>query len=174
MALLLLGYFLVQGWRYQQASSDISSRTLQLLKVDNSIKLIVLAGEAASAEPERALEEGQRSVEELRPLFSARSAENLMQVVADTAVEADVELTAITPKSTETKVLGDLQFEAQPIAISLQGETADLFRFLNLLQDNVPVAAVSAITIGSLSEFPLAQVQLFFYLSPGPIEVDES
>ena len=174
LAVVLLGYFLVQGWRYWQASSDVSSLDRKILNLENSTRLMILQGLAATEELESQTLDGQRSVEELEGLFSHRSAETLMTIVAATALEAPVELTAINPGPPQTLVLGELQYRAQPIAISVGGPIDDLFRFLSLLHDNVPVVSVSGLTIGGLGGAPQAQMQLLFHLSPAPIEVEEA
>ena len=134
---------------------------------------MILAGLAAAEELEEQPAQEQRTIEELDSLFSHRSTENLMTTVAATAVEASVELTAINPGPSQIKVLGVLQYQVQPISISLGGATTDLFRFLTLLQENIPVISVSDLTISGLSGTPLAQMQLLFYLSPTPIETEE-
>ena len=170
LAVVLLGYFLVQGWQYWQASGDVSSLNQEILNLKNST---ILAGRAASEELEEPPAEGQRTIEELNSLFSQRSAEVLMTAVADTAEEAAVELTAINPGQSQIEVLGELQFHVQSIAISVAGATPDLFRFLTLLHENVPVVSVSDLTIGGLSGSPVSEMQLLFYLSPAPFEVDE-
>ena len=195
LAVVLLGYFLAQGWRYWQASGDVTSLNREILNSENNTRIMVLAGLAASEELEEQPTAGQRTIEELQRLFSHRSAEDLMTIVAATAVEAAVELTAINPGDLQFKVLGELQYQVQPIVVSVAGTqgstlngrtppetllpsaanifTADLFRFLTLLHENVPVVSVSGLTISGLGGSPLAQMQLLFYLSPTPIEVEE-
>ena len=97
-----------------------------------------------------------------------------MTVVAATAVETSVELTAINPSPSQIEVLGESQFHVQSILISVGGATTDLFRFLTSLYENIPVVSVSDLTISSLTGDPIAQMQLSFYLSPAPIEEEES
>ena len=150
LAVVLLGYFLVQGWRYWQASGNVSSLNREILKLENSTRLMVLQGEQAEAEIESQPLEGQLTVEELESLFSHRSAEYLMTIVAATALEAPVELTTINPAPPQIEVLGELQYRAQPIAIAVGGTTDELFRFLSLLHENIPVVSVTDLTIGGL------------------------
>ena len=170
IAVVLLGYFLVQGWRYWQASSDVSSLNSQIRKLDGNIKLLGEAGELAAAGAGTNSSNGQRSGEELRTLFSPRSAETLMARVAETALKAGVDLTAMTPGAQSPTVLGELQYEVQALSISLQGATTDLFRFLSLLQKKVPVVTASQFSISGVNVFTTAQIQLLFYFSPEPIE----
>ena len=132
LSVVLLGYFLVQGWRYWQASGDISSLDREILYLENSMRLMILAGIAAA-----------------------------------------VELTAINPSPPEIKVLGELQYHVRPIAISVGGSTANIFWFLTLLYENIPVVLVSDLTISALGASPLVQMQIRFYLSPSPIEAAE-
>ncbi|MCH6552303.1 MAG: hypothetical protein IH804_09875 [Planctomycetes bacterium] len=97
ISVVLLGYFLVQGWRYWQASGDVSSLKSQIKKLDDNTKLLVEAGELAAAEADTNSSNGQRPVEELRSLFSPQSTENLMVIVAKTASKAGVDLTGMNP-----------------------------------------------------------------------------
>ena len=173
LAVVLLGYLLVQGWRYWQASGDVSSLSQEILKFETSTKLMVLQGEQSEAELESQPLEGQRTVDELESIFSHRSAESLMTIVAATALEAPVELTTINPGPPQIKVIGELQYRTQPISISVGGTTDELFRFLSLIHENVPVVSVSDLSIGGLGGSPQAQMLLLFYLSPEPIEVEE-
>ena len=39
LAVALMGYFLVQGWRYWQASGDVSSLDREILNLENGTRL---------------------------------------------------------------------------------------------------------------------------------------
>ena len=173
LAVVLLGYYLVQGWRYWQASGDVSSLTQEISKIQGSINRFARAADKASADTDEQVLEQQRTEEELRSLFSEQSVENLMTIVADTAVKAAVNLTSMTPDATQSEIFGELQYQVQPLSIAVEGDTADLYRFLSLLHGNVPVVSVLDIRIANLEGRPSARVQLRFYLSPGPVEATE-
>ena len=96
-----------------------------------------------------------------------------MAAVASVASAASVELTSMNPDTPRSEVLGELQYQVQTLAIAVRGETADLYSFLSLLHQQVPVVIASNISIGGFGGRPQAQLQLLFYLSPGPIEEPE-
>ncbi len=173
LAVALLGYFLFQGWRYLQASNDVSSLTREIDKIENNPIFKARTGDSASAKPNEQPPEGQRSVAKFRSLFRHQSVEDLMTIVAETASKAAVDLTSMNPDSPQTAIFGELQYQVQPLSISVEGSTADLYRFLFLLHENIPVVAASDIRIANLGTSPAAQVRLLFYLSPGPVEEPE-
>jgi len=170
LALVLLVFYLVQGWRYWQASGDISSLNRDIQKSEKTISLMSHGDESAKLDLEIQQADGQRSLEELRGLFSYRSTESIMATVASVASAASVELTSMYPAAPRTAVLGELQYQVQTLAIAVRGETADIYSFLSSLHQQVPVVTASNISIGGFSGRPQAQLQLLFYLSPGPIE----
>jgi Tfp pilus assembly protein PilN len=173
LAVVLLGYFLFQGWRYLQASAEIAPLTREIQGLDNSILLMVRAAKASEAKLREQALDGQRSEAELRDLFRRQSPEDLMAIVADTALATAVNLTSMSPEFPETQIRGELQYEVESLSVAVEGATTDLNRFLTSLHENLPVVSVSEIRIDNLDDAPATQVQLVFYLSPSTIEETE-
>lgn len=173
LAVVLLVFYLVQGGRYWQAWADRSSLSEDIQKAERNIALLSEGSESASLVLESQQVDGQRSLEELRGLFSYRSTEKLMATVASVASAASVELTSMNPDALRTEVLGELQYQVQTLAIAVRGETVDLYSFLSSLHQQIPVMTASNISIGGFGGRPQAQLQLLFYLSPVPIDEPE-
>ena len=173
LAVVLLVFYLVQGWRYWQASADSYSLSQEIQKSEEKIALMSQGSESATAELESQQVDRQRSLEELRDSFSYRSTGSLMATIASVASAASVELTSMNPDFPRTEVLGELQYQVQTLAISVRGETADLYSFLASLHQQLPVVIASDISIGGFDGRPQAQLQLLFYLSPEPIQEPE-
>ena len=93
LAVVLLVFYLVQGGRYWQAWADRSSLSEDIQKAERNIALLSEGSESASLVLESQQVNGQRSLEELRGLFSYQSTEKLMATVASVAAAASVELT---------------------------------------------------------------------------------
>ena len=173
LTVVLLVFYLVQGWRYWQASAESSSLNQEIEKSEGKIALMSQSSESATAELESQQVGRQRSLEELRDSFSYRSTGNLMATVASVASAASVELTSMNPDIPRTEVLGELQYQVQTLAISIRGETADLYSFLSSLHQQLPAVIASEVTIGGFDGRPQTQLQLLLYLSPEPIEEPE-
>ena len=173
LAMVLLVFYLVQGWRYWQASADSYSLNQEIQKSEEKIALMSQGSESATAELEGQQADRQRSPQELRDSFSYRTTGSLMATIASVASAASVELTSMNPDFPRTEVLGELQYQVQILAISVRGETADLYSFLASLHQQLPVVIASDISIGGFDGRPQAQLQLLFYLSPEPIQEPE-
>ena len=128
LAVLLLGYYLVQGWRYWQATGDSSSLEKGVEKLDKNIALIANRGESIWADLERQPLQ-KPPVAELRDRFSEQPVLDLMAVVANTADRAAVSLTSLNPQPQETRVIGRLQYQVQTLSISVEGSTTAIYDF---------------------------------------------
>ena len=53
-----------------------------------------------------------------------------------------------------------------PMALTLSGRTIDIYRFLSLLQQRLPVVSIPTVGLGGLDAVASAQVQLVFYFLP--------
>ena len=174
LAVVLLAYYVFQGWRYWQAAGDISSLNQAIQKSDRNIvrwDKIIKSGaeELESGEAKR-----QRPVEELRSLFSPKPVENLMAVVAASASKASVDVTTMNPGSPRSEVLGEWEYQVQTLSITARGATVDLYRFLSLLQSDVPVVSASEVRISGDRGDRVAQMELLFYLGPEPAPEGEA
>ena len=174
LGILLVGYYFFQGWRYWQAASEISSLDQAIQKSDSNIARWDRIIKSTAEELERGEAKRQRPVEELRGLFSPKPVENLMAIVAASASNASVDVTTMNPGSPRTEVLGEWQYQVQTLSITLRGATVDLYRFLSLLQTDIPVVSASDVRISGARGSRLAQMDLLFYLAPEPAPKGEA
>jgi len=174
LAVVLLGYYLFQGWRYWQAAGDISSREEAISKSDRNITRMAGIIQSAAKELDSGEVKRQRPVAELRSLFNPKPVENLMAIVAASASKASVDVTTMNPGSPRTEVLGEWQYQVQTLSITVRGATVDLYRFLSLLQTDVPVVSASEVRISGARGSRLAQMDLLFYLGPEPAPEGEA
>lgn len=160
-ALVLAGYYSIQGWRYWQAwdeSKAMTSETQQITrKLNNGAPRLELATN---------LETQQQKIAELHGLFDYPDVGQLMGIVSDTAWETQVDLPSIAAGDPGVETIDGLQYRTQALAITLRGDTEAVYRFLSRLYEKVPVVSVPNISIANPSAEATAQVQLVFYLSP--------
>jgi len=166
VALALLGYYLLLGTRYWQASTaaasareDIRASERRMGAAHNNVSL--LSSELNAQQPR---------VDALHGLFAVSSSDDLLGIISATATDAAVELNSISSDSPRKEMLGNLEYYVQPVGISLEGPVDNFSRFLSLLQQKIPVVSVMDVRISGVDATPAARIQLFFYLSPHAIE----
>ncbi|MEE9247649.1 MAG: hypothetical protein V3U79_03015 [Dehalococcoidia bacterium] len=162
LAIALLGYYAILGMRYMDASGEVTSLNSQIQLLSRRMGPTPPDIEPLKAELES---QGQR-LEVLRDLFAYQEADHLVGILADTAQETAVALGQVSVGSIRLEIQEEIKYRIQPMTATVQGESVDIYRFLSLLQQTVPVVSVSSINISGLEGFPSAQVQLLFYLSP--------
>ena len=168
LAVVMLAYYVFQGWRYWQAAGEVSSLEQAIQKSDSNIARMDKIVQSADKELESGEAQRQGPVEELHSLFSPQPVENLMAIVAASALKASVDVTTMNPGIPRTQVLGEWQYQVQTLSITVQGATVDLYRFLSLLQTDVPVVGASEVRISGARGSRSAQMELLFYLAPEP------
>lgn len=161
LALCLLAYYALLGFRYIEAAKSIPSLTSE---VDQ------LSSETAAVLPQRApavsVEAAQKRQEETRKIFTYPNTDGLMAVMSATAQETGVSLLSMAVGEPLTKIEGGIAYQGQPMTLLLQGKPADAYRFLAALQQRVPVVEVTNVGLSADLNPPAAQVQLLYYLAP--------
>ena len=165
-ALALLGYFVMQGVEYWQASTDAASSRQEIR--DLEIKMQAVPGEVKTVADQ--LKAQQERLDDLEALFAVSTTDELMGIISATSRESALELKSISSHSTRPEGLGNREYNVQPVSITLEGPVDNFSRFLSLLQQRVPVVAATDLRIGNLGSSPTAKMRLFFYLSPHAIE----
>jgi hypothetical protein len=164
LAVALVGYYAIQGARYWRASQDTDSLNSKIRQLSRALRSGPAAGETVA----RQLETQQLRLAELRSSFNYPSTDELVAIVFDTARATSVELASMSVGDQQPRTLGETKFQVQPVALTVQGNMPDIYRFLAMLQERVPVVALSSINLASLDLEPSAQLQLLFYLLPEP------
>lgn len=112
------------------------------------------------------LEDGNLQLEALNGLFQYPSTDELMKVVANTALEMGMTLISISSGELQIETVGPMDYQVRRVGLTLGGEPADFSNFLAQLRETVPVATAADIRLSKLDEDPTAQVTLMFFLSP--------
>lgn len=169
VALALLGYYLVLGARYWQASSATASAREEIRDLERKMRAVPGGVSLVSIE----LNAQQARVDALHGLFAISSTDELLGIISATATASAVELKSITSEAPKKELLGNLEYYVQPVGISLEGPVDNFSRFLSLLQQKVPVVSAMDVRISGLDAIPKARILLFFYLSPHVVEKAE-
>ncbi len=162
LAIALLGYYSIMGMNYLNASGEVASLNSEIQLLSRRLGPTPPDMEALKAEQESL---GQQ-LEGLRDLFGSREGDDLVAILSDTAQETAVALGQVAVGDSRPETQGEIQYRIQPMTATIEGEAVDIYRFLSLLQQKVPVASVKGIDISGLDGLASAQVQLLFYLSP--------
>ena len=188
MAIGLLGYYIFLGLQYKHASAEEASLS------DQAYRLTRLARAPLSLESGQVdqLESQTRWLAELNSWFDYPRTGSpltklaafpeptevdlksmtiadllLMDLLSTTADEAHVKLVSVTGGELEQETQGVMQFQVKPIDIVIEGYAANMYRFLNRLDQKPPLATVSNLNIEDLNFLPRAEIELrFYYLSP--------
>ncbi len=159
---VLLVYYTVLGARYWQASRDLPAVKERILELTRSTR--------GSAPDEQALlsdlEARIQRLDELRGHFGYSQPDDLVAIVSATARETPLSLLSISVGEQQSKAYGDVDYRAQPMTLSLQGDLPSIYRFMALLHHKVPVAHFTSVKLSSGEEGSSGQVQVTFYVLP--------
>lgn len=165
LAVVLLGYYGLLGVRYWQATQQVASADTAIRRTTRALRGEVPDGAALAAE----LEAQKRRLAEVRGVFAARSTDAVLAALSGAAQEAGVALASVSLSPPRAELRDPFVYQAQPALVLVQGQTTDIYRFLEALHRRVPVADVTGVTLGGLDSSPAAQVQLLLYLEPQPV-----
>ena len=188
MAIGLLAYSTFLGLEYKRASAQEASLSGQQYRLSR------LAHAPLSAGPEQVdqLESQTRWLAELNSWFDYPPAGDpltklaafpkptkvdlksmtiadvlLMDLLSTTADDAQVKLVSVTGGEFEEETQGGMRFQVMPVDIVIEGYAANMYRFLNRLDQTPPLATVSNLKIEDLDLLPRAEIELrFHYLPP--------
>ena len=152
---------LLNGTRFNDPPSDVPHPAPPAHAAPH---LSILAREQADRECQR------QRLEELSALFEYPHTDDLMTIVSDIAVSSGVAVASISAGSRKPEgIAGEALYQLQPMDLTVEGETNDIYRFLRRLNGTVPVVSVEELNIGDLDRpgvTPKGQITLLFYLSP--------
>lgn len=168
-AIVLLGWYGLHGYRYWEAWSGIQSMTSQSQSINASLNQGIPPMEAV----EWGREVQEQELTRLQGLFNYPDIGQLMSTISRTAGENGVDLASIGAADPIPERLGDMEYVAQGMTLSVAAPPEDLYRFLARLHGKVPVMGVPSITMINPGADASAEIQLVFYLSPRPVSDDE-
>ncbi len=116
---------------------------------------------------EAALAEQQATLAVVREVFQIEHSDLLIQVLADKAAEAGVELLTVSVLTPALLIEDGFEFDSVPIGINVQGPLDSTLFFLDILQDALPVTRVDLADFGGMdTPQPFARLNLQFALDP--------
>ena len=169
LAMVLLLYYAFLGMQYLKVSgeeSSLASKISQRMAADR----VEPSQEDALVE---ALEPLEQRLDDLRGWFTFPEVDELVISLEAAALEAQVHLLTVSVGEVFQQSFERTRYEVQPIEIQLRAGTADTERFLSVLQQKLPMADLSDITLKGVQNDPLVGIDLLFYRSPEAISEDE-
>ena len=162
-------YFAAQGARYWQATGNISSVREDIGRLER------VAGrqKAVTTDREARLTSKQIRLANLHRLFDYPTTDTLMSIVSETAGKTGLYLGSMTVDKVQIQPFETLQYHVQPIAVTINGPTANVREFLAALYDRTAIVVASDAKMSNLNDEPTTKLQLRFYLSPEPIPVED-
>ena len=168
-ALVITGFYGLQGYRYWSAWSGEKSMAKEVNRINTKLSLKI--PEVATTETNR--ERQERRLEDMQSSYFRSSVGNIMKTVSATARNTNVELSSLSGGDPIYEPVGGLEYEVQGLTVTAEAPTQNLYQFIERLSNSLPVMEVAAITIGNPGEKATAQMQLAFYLSPRPVTEEE-
>ena len=171
VALVLVAYFAAQGYRYLDANRDTSAAEREISRLERAAR----SQTSGTTVQEAKLVENLVRLEDLRTLFDYPETDTLLAILSETARQTGIDLRSMSVADARVEPLGALQYQVQPISVSILGPTANVQDFLAALHDRVPVVAAAAPSMANLdSDDAVTQIQLKFFLSPEPLPEKDS
>ena len=168
LAVALLAYYSMLGFRYVNASGEVSTFKAEISDLAPKIKGTSPSVDALTAEQQTL----QAKLQDVQEGFMISESDALIGIISTTAQETDVSLGRIATSPLSSQGENGILFTTLPISATLEGSTVDIYRFLSLLQQKVPPAQIADIKLTNLEGNPTAQVELLFFLSP-EVPLDE-
>ena len=171
VALVLVAYFAAQGYRYLDANRDTSAAEREISRLERAAR----SQTSGTTVQEAKLVENLVRLEDLRTLFDYPETDTLLAIMSETARQTGIDLRSMSVAEARVEPLGALQYQVQPISVSILGPTANVQDFLAALHDRVPVVAAAPPSMANLdSDDAVTQIQLKFFLSPEPLPEKDS
>lgn len=162
MAVTLLGYYLLLGVRYWQASSKSDQLSAQIQQASQVVRQILSNGSAQTQVPPSSIEEQRQQVQRL---FTNERTDTLVSTLSSIAQETGVAMTSLKlgdPKFETTELI---RYQLQPVTITLEGTTNNVYLFLTWLQTRVKTVEINDVATKFDQDTAQSQIQLSFYMS---------
>ena len=170
VALMVLGFYSVEGWRYWQAWDQSRVMTNQIQQISAKLNQELPEVEISDGE----LDLRQRRLDYFEDMFKQSDISRLISIVSTTSWDSGVELPSISVGDPAFQEVGKTRYRTQSMSLSAQGDVRDIYRFLANLQQELPVLSVPKISISEPGPDSTAQIELVFYLQPETISDEEA
>ncbi|MCH7621587.1 MAG: hypothetical protein IH870_06790 [Chloroflexi bacterium] len=168
-ALVITGFYGLQGYRYWNAWSGEKSMAKEVQRINTKLSREI--PEVASTETNRVRQEER--LEDMQSSYFQSSVGDIMKTVSAAARKTNVELSSLSAGDPIYEPVGGLEYKVQGLTVTAEAPTQNLYQFIERLSNSMPVMEVAAITIGNPGEKATAQMQLAFYLSPRLVTEEE-
>ncbi len=168
-ALVITGFYGLQGYRYWNAWSGEKSMSKEVQRINTKLSREI--PEVASTESNRVRQEER--LEDMQSSYFQSSVGDIMKTVSAAARKTNVELSSLSAGDPIYEPVGGLEYKMQGLTVTAEAPTQNLYQFIERLSNSMPVMEVAAITIGNPGEKATAQMQLAFYLSPRLVMEEE-
>ncbi len=168
-ALVITGFYGLQGYRYWNAWSGEKSMSKEVQRINTKLSREI--PEVASTEFNRVRQEER--LEDMQSSYFQSSVGDIMKTVSAAARKTNVELSSLSAGDPIYEPVGGLEYKMQGLTVTAEAPTQNLYQFIERLSNSMPVMEVAAITIGNPGEKATAQMQLAFYLSPRLVTEEE-
>jgi len=168
-ALVITGFYGLQGYRYWNAWSGEKSMSKEVQRINTKLSREI--PEVASTESNRVRQEER--LEDMQSSYFQSSVGDIMKTVSAAARKTNVELSSLSAGDPIYEPVGGLEYKMQGLTVTAEAPTQNLYQFIERLSNSMPVMEVAAITIGNPGEKATAQMQLAFYLSPRLVTEEE-
>ena len=159
-----------QGTRYAMASRELVPLETQISALEDKIGAPI----PAVGELEEELDSRKQQLEGWKPVFTYGGfpqTDPLVEIITNTAIESGVNLEAIGLDPARAFVKDKVQYQAQPVNLSLTSSAhSDVSVFLFLLSKKLPFFEVESIDFAGFGEEPFASMELLFYVDPVPVQ----
>jgi hypothetical protein len=162
LAVVLISYYMYLGARYWRVTEQAPqlegqvqelARTLRILQPDDSTLL-------------SDFESSEHELEALVDQYALPEADDFVDLLSRSAEETGILLISVTVDDQKAFASDEIIFQQQPVTLTLQGHAVNIFSFLSLLHERMPVISVAGIRVTELDALPSAQVQLTAFVNP--------
>ncbi len=169
-ALVVFGFYSLEGWRYWRAWDQSRVMTEQIEQITAKLSQETPEVEVSDGE----LDLRQRRLAYFEDQFNQSDNSRLIGIVSTTSWDSGVELPSISIGDPAYQEVGKTRYRTQSMSLSAQGDVNDIYQFLTNLQRELPILSVPEISISEPGDDSTSQIQLIFYLQPETITDEEA
>ncbi len=164
-AIIVVSFYSLEGWRYWQTWQESKVMNQQIDQISVKLQRANTMAEIAAGD----LDLHQQRLEYLEEMFNQSDSNMLIGILSNISWDTGIELATITAGEPISDEIGSNRYTTQPISLDAQGDIEDIYHFMSVLQEKLPIVSVTNLNISSPGPDAKAQIQLMFYMSPEPI-----
>ncbi len=173
LAIALSSYYLLLGYRYWQAAGQTPELSGRVQNLVRSIRSVGPSETDLEAELVRHTE----VLEGLEGMFVYDETDALLAIISKATRDSGIVLMAAGVEEATNFTLDGVVYSSNPFTLTVTGNMKDIFSFMSMLHQRVPVVEYTGMKTADLDTTPTAQIRLRFVTSPDEgfflIEQDE-